>query len=283
LDELLYTSPMPVKAYLLDASNALSLTAYTGPGLDAVSLQLPEGIYTTMRTYEHDRVLGLSAHLKRLVESHARLHRPRPIDLEAIRAALREIIKLENLPALRLRITTPFDSDVVYISVEPFAAYAPETYSQGVRCITSRLQRATPAAKHTSFIAPSRSEKAQIDSDIQEELMVNEQGEILEGFSSNFYGVLEGVLRTANEGILAGITRQVVLAAAEGLVTVSLTPIKLADLSQLSEAFLTSSGREVMPVRQVDAVTVGDPGPITRELMARYRAHVMQDAEKPYR
>jgi len=272
---------MPAKTYLLDSKGALTLTAIVESGLDAVSLQLPNGIYTTMRTYDHDRILGLSGHLNRLVESHKALGKIRPIDLTAIRGALHEVIAREGEPALRIRLTTPFDSDGVYISVEPFAAYAPEAYREGVRCITSHLQRATPAAKHTSFIAPSRSEKAQMASDIQEELMVNEQGEILEGFSSNFYGVLGGVLHTANEGILAGITRQVVLVVAEGLVTVSLTPIKVAELSKLSEAFLTSSGREVMPVRQVDAVVIGEPGPITQELMARYRAHILKDAERP--
>lgn len=272
---------MSAKTYRLDATGALSLTDITGAGLDVVSLQLPNGIYTTMRTYEQDRILGLSAHLNRLVESHATLNKTRQIDLPAIRRALGEVIAREALPALRLRITTPFDSDAVYVSVEPFATYPPEAYSQGVRCLTSQLRRATPTAKHTSFIAPSRSEKARVEADVQEELMVNEQGEILEGFSSNFYAVLDGVLRTAGEGVLAGITRQVVLAEAEGLAPVGLTPITMADLPQVKEAFLTSSGREVMPIRQVDEVVIGEPGPVTQALMARYRAHVAADAERP--
>jgi branched-subunit amino acid aminotransferase/4-amino-4-deoxychorismate lyase len=64
---------------------------------------------------------------------------------------------------------------------------------------------------------------------------------------------------------------------------VSLTPIMVADLPHAVEAFITSSGREVMPVRQIDDAVIGagEPGPVTKELMARYRAHVMKDAELP--
>ena len=272
---------MTAQTFWLAPDNSLTLTPLSGPGLDAVSLQLPAGIYTTLRTYDRDHIFGLGAHLQRLVESHRKLNKPRLIDLQAIRSALRQIIARENQMALRLRITTPFDSPDVYISVEPFESYPPEFYSAGVRCATTHLERATPEAKHTSFIAPSRSEKAHADPDIHEKLMVNSPGEILEGFSSNFYAVLNGELHTANEGVLAGVTRKVVLAEAEGRVPVVLTPITVNDLPSVTEAFITSSGREVMPVRQIDEVVIGEPGPVTRLLMAQYRAHILRDVERP--
>jgi branched-chain amino acid aminotransferase len=272
---------MSAHTFLLTPDGSLTLTQFNGPGLDAVSLHLPDGIYTTLRTYERDHILGLSAHLQRLVDSHFKLNKPRPIDLSKIRLALRQIIEQENQTAIRLRITTPFDSPDVYLSVEPFASYPPEFYSHGVQCATSHLERATPEAKHTSFIAPSRGEKAQADPDIHEKLMVNDQGEILEGFSSNFYAVLNGKLWTANEGVLAGVTRRVVLGEAEGRIPIELKPITVNDLPAVREAFITSSGREVMPVRQIDEVLIPSPGELTRVLMLRYRDHILRDAERP--
>lgn len=272
---------MAAHTYWLTPDGTLTLTDITGPGLDAVSLKLPDGIYTTLRTYERDHILGLTAHLQRLIDSHAALDKVRPIDTTVIRHALRDVIELENLPEARMRITTPFNSTDVYISIEPFQTYPPEFYEQGVRCATSHLERETPQAKHTSFIAPSRSVKSESDPEIHELLMVNEAGEILEGFSSNFYAVIDKVLYTANEGILPGVTRASVLALAEGHIQVVLKPIKVSDLPRVSEAFITSSGREVMPVRQVDEVVMGEPGPVTRDLMARYRAQIMKTAERP--
>ncbi len=273
-------SIMPIHVYLLSPAG-LTLTEISGPTLDAVSLKLPEGIYTTLRTYDRNHILGLTAHLQRLADSHTLLNKPCAFDFAAIRAALRQVIEQEELPAARLRLTTPFDCDHLYLGVEPFASFSPEFYAHGVRCVTTHLGRETPKAKYTGFIAPSRAIKAETDPEIHELLMVNEAGQILEGLSSNFYAVMEGTLFTAGEGVLEGVTRKIVLAEAQTLAPVSLTAIRVGDLPQVGEAFITSSGREVMPVRQIDETVIGDPGPLTQTLMARYRAQVLKDAELP--
>lgn len=112
-------------------------------------------------------------------------------------------------------------------------------------------------------------------------LMVNPAGEILEGFSSNFFAVMGGRLYTAGTGVLEGVTRNIVLAGARTIVPVSLQPVRVADLARVSEAFITSSGRQVMPVRQIDAVVIGDPGPVTKQLSLWYHDQVMRAAELP--
>src|SRR5512135_3048477 len=99
---------LSVRVYLLTA-HELRLTTQTGPTLDAVSLRLPNGAYTTLRTYDTDRIIGLSAHLQRLIESSQMLQRPYPIDPAAIRSALHEVIAREREPALRVRLTVPLD------------------------------------------------------------------------------------------------------------------------------------------------------------------------------
>jgi branched-subunit amino acid aminotransferase/4-amino-4-deoxychorismate lyase len=47
-------------------------------------------------------------------------------------------------------------------------------------------------------------------------------------------------------------------------------------LRQADEVFITSSTREVMPARTIDDRPVGDgkPGPVTRALIAAYRAAI---------
>jgi branched-chain amino acid aminotransferase len=274
---------MPVHVYQLDACELVKI-GLTGPTLDAVSMQLPPGSFTTFRTYEQYRVLGLSAHLQRLVDSHAALCKNRPLDLPRLRWALGQVIERENLPAARLRVTAPFDAAVVLISLEPFEPYPPEFYIQGVRCVTTRLQRDTPQAKQTTFIAPSRALKAQTDAHIphiHEMLMVDAQGRILEGITSNFFAVLGGKLRTAGQGILEGITRSIVLQEASQILPVAPEAIHVNDLSRVSEAFITSSTRQVMPVIQVDNQIIGNglPGEITRGLMERYHARALAEAE----
>jgi len=261
----------------------LRLTDQTGPTLDAVSLYLPNGAYTTLRTYDTDRISGLSAHLQRLIDSSQMLQRPYPIDLGALRSALLDVIARERLTALRLRITVPLDVDQIFISVEPFEVYPAEFYQRGVRCATTRLSRHTPQAKATDFIAPSRETKAAIDPGVHELLIVNRAGEILEGISSNFYAVIDGVLRTAGKDVLEGITRHIVLQEAVAVLPIEYQPVKLAELNRVAEAFITSSSREVMPVVQIDQhlVDAGQPGSITQMLLEKYRAYLALNAETP--
>ena len=273
--------PLSARVYCL-TSRELRLTDQTGPTLDAVSLCLPNGAYTTLRTYYTDRIIGLGAHLQRLIESSQLLQRPYPIDPAAIRSALRDVIARERQPALRLRLTVPLDVDQVLISVEPFEVYPLEFYQRGVRCATTRLSRhICPQAKATNFIAPSRASKAALDPGIHELLIVDAPGQILEGISSNFYAVLKGVLRTAGEGVLEGITRHIVLQEAAEVIPLDYHPIRVSDLTRVSEAFITSSSREVMPVIQIDKqiIGAGQPGPITQTLLEKYRAGLERDAE----
>ena len=48
------------------------------------------------------------------------------------------------------------------------------------------------------------------------------------------------------------------------------------------EAFLTSSSRGLVPIVQIDGLTVGDgrPGPLTRRLAEAYMDYVLRVAER---
>jgi branched-chain amino acid aminotransferase len=90
-------------------------------------------------------------------------------------------------------------------------------------------------------------------------------------------------LGTAQEGILLGITRQIVIEIAQNnRLEVKYQPLKRDQLSAAQEAFITSSSRGVVPVIQIDEVMVGQgrPGPITKKLSAIYDVYVTKKAEK---
>ena len=273
---------MTVHVYLFTSTD-LRLIDLTGPTLDAVSLQLPDGIYTGLRTYDRNRILGLSAHLQRLVDSHALIGKPLQLDSSAIRSALRQVISRENLAVARLRITLPFDRAEAYISIEPFQLHPEEFYQCGVRCATTHLRREIPGAKRTNFIAPSRALKAETDPGIHEMLLVDDRGRILEGLTSNFFAVLNGKLYAADDDVLQGVTRGAVLAETTDFIEVVYDSITLSDLPRVTETFITSSGREVMPVIQIDqhVIGMGQPGEATKELMARYHRRCLELAELP--
>jgi branched-chain amino acid aminotransferase len=122
-----------------------------------------------------------------------------------------------------------------------------------------------------------------LSDEVNEVLLVNPQGEILEGLSSNFFGVSRGVLFTADQEILPGITRAIVLAAAKTLsVEVCQKPVQLTGIAQLEEAFLTSASRAVLPVRQIDQTVIGsgEAGPVTRRLGEAFQVRIEGDLEE---
>jgi len=111
-------------------------------------------------------------------------------------------------------------------------------------------------------------------------------GNILEGMTSNFFYVGQVVnlryIGTARDDILLGITRATVLEIAQGRgLEVTYQPLQRNQLSDIPEAFITSSSRGIVPVVKIDDVTIGQgrPGPITKDLMSAYEAYVTEKAE----
>jgi branched-subunit amino acid aminotransferase/4-amino-4-deoxychorismate lyase len=88
-------------------------------------------------------------------------------------------------------------------------------------------------------------------------------------------------LYTADTGIIAGTIRAVVLELAAGLLPIVWEPVRLSDLPDATECFITSVSREVLPVVQVDRQTIGTgaPGVVTFELLKRFREYVRACAD----
>lgn len=111
---------------------------------------------------------------------------------------------------------------------------------------------------------------------MHEALLVRD-GVVMEGAATNFFGVIDGVVRTypRSNYILPGITRGVVLELAYELgIAVEQGPIYVDDLPRLSESFLTGTTNDVMPIVAIDGRAVGDgrPGPIAGRLYSALMA-----------
>lgn len=271
---------------------AIRVGAYAD--MRAASADLPAGAYTTFRTYQGNRVLRLGQHARRLRESLAALMGGAPLDPDAltdararrgVAVALREAGFAES--RLRLTLAPPETAGAparFFVSIEPFTPYPAQWYEQGVACVTVALRRDNPHAKSTSFIATAGQAYQALPSGVHEGLMVADDGAVLEGLSSNFFAVLDGVLRTEQARALVGVTQSIVLELA-GRVrpapAVRTSAIHISDLPRVSECFITSVSREVLPVVRIDDQLVGDgrPGALTKALLAAYRELIEREAE----
>lgn len=248
------------------------------PSIAASSRDLPAGSYTTLRTYDGDRVVRLDQHVKRLVDSLRARGIAASLDPSDVRRLLAETLRGSRYPESRLRVT--FAPPSLFASVEPLEALPESLYRDGVWCVTIPLRRDHPDAKDTRFIATAAAAYSHLPPGAHEALMVAEDGSILEGLSSNFFAVLDGVVHTEDARALPGITRSMVLELCRGVAPVSLTAVRILDLARVTECSLTSVSRDILPVTRVDAIAIGGgkPGPVTEELRRRFEALVRREA-----
>ncbi len=264
----------------------IELPEEAGASLDSVSRALPGGSYTTFRTFEHNKVFRLSDHLQRLKTSAQLIGRNgMPFSRTELRAALSQIAR--DLPAEELRIRLTMDLQqqpgTVYISTEKLKPPSSEAYRQGVHLVTSSVERHKPKAKTTDFIKPASEVRRLLPDDVEDALIVTDAGRLLEGTSSNFFAVKAGEIWTAEENVLPGITRSMVLEEAQKAgYPIHLEPVTVDDIPLLDEAFITSSSRGVLPVVKINDLTIGAgaPGPLTEDLERRYQRRLEAELEK---
>jgi branched-chain amino acid aminotransferase len=266
------------------------ITPYTtekeAASLDEVSLQLPGGAYTTFRTYDHTRALRIQDHMQRLSDSAERTHQQVSLAFTPLRAALRAILEQSPFRDARVRVTLDLETEpgLLYITIEELHALPPAAYLSGVKVTTHILQRENPKAKLTAFITTAAAYRAHLSPGVNETLMVQTDGRILEGLSSNFFGIKGGAMWTAEEGVLSGITRASVLDIASSRlgIPVHYDAIRADELEILDECFITSAGRGVLPVVQIDEMVIGKgmPGVVTKRIMVGFEEWIGEKVEE---
>jgi branched-chain amino acid aminotransferase len=237
--------------------------------------------FEALRTYNR-QPFHLDEHLNRLYHSAELIELIVPWSREEIASIIREVIERNTYKhaSIRMLVTggltedgiLPLDKPTLAVLITPLGERDLSRFEQGYKLITTRLQRETPEAKTTSYVSAIRALKAAARQHADDALFVNEQDQVLEGTRSNFFIFRGDTLVTPRQGVLPGVTRNVVLELAKGRFPIEERPILLAELPLADEAFVTSSSREITPVVQVDDIVIGDgkPGKRTWELEKRF-------------
>jgi branched-chain amino acid aminotransferase len=175
------------------------------------------------------------------------------------------------------------------VIVTPLDRPKPATYEHGATAITVRTHRPTDTAgvvggKVGNYLGAVLAMRKARAMSANEALIVDQDGNVIEGATSNLFWVGQARLWTPPEsaGILAGITRAVVIATALELnLPVSYGCPKAHQLYDVEELFITSSIRQMLSIVAVDGKPIGDgrPGPLYRRLFERFRLVVQRPSE----
>jgi branched-chain amino acid aminotransferase len=252
-----------------------------------------DSAYETIRTYG-GRPFEWDRHLRRLRASATRLGFGIPPSNAELLARLDAVLLRAANPESYIRlIVSRGVGDISYhfervkgptvvMVVKPHIPFPESHYTQGVDVALVDVRRNHPSAldpaiKSSNLLNNVLAVREAQARGAEEALLLNQEGRLAEGASTNVFLVRGGAVTTPplSAGILAGITREVVLELGAGLgLLVREDPLGPDDLREAEEAFLTSSTREVVPIRRVDGLPVGEgrPGPITLRILEAFRA-----------
>jgi branched-chain amino acid aminotransferase len=250
--------------------------------LDKASLLIPKGAYTTFRTFENTKVLRFDGHINRL-ENTARLAGHEfHIDKEWLAKEIASLLISMNGNNSRVRLTIDLELNPgeLYIFISPLIVPPQKAYEDGVGALTCEMKRDNPKAKLSGFINDVEDIKSTLSNQFNDVLMLEKNGDILEGLSSNFFCVIDNTLITPNQGVLDGITRQLILEIADrDGVPVQFRSANIAEVSSFQEAFITSSSRGVLPIVQIGRTSIGNgkPGKLTKILSKLYLERIREE------
>jgi D-alanine transaminase len=106
-----------------------------------------------------------------------------------------------------------------------------------------------------------------------EAIWYNQQS-VLEGCHSNVFWVKDNVLYTPSSElpVLIGVTRNLVIELAEQLgIKCVRSLLKIDELKQADEIFITGSTKTLQPINKLDDRIIGSGGPIWQQLFASYQ------------
>ncbi len=247
------------------------------------------GLFETVRAY-CGRPFALNRHLDRLAASAAELSLACPwlSDRSGLAHAVAAVLMANGLRDAAVRITLIAEgpsldepAPTLVIAARRFDGYPSRWYTDGISLATAPWRRCPQdlhvTLKSANYLTCLYARHWAIARGADEALLLNCHGRVAEGAVSNVFAV-DAVGRVVtppvSEGLLAGVTRAIVMEILADLgIPAAERPLLPEALLSASEAFITNSLMEVVPVREIDGVTLAEcPGPLTERVAAAYRA-----------
>jgi D-alanine transaminase len=255
--------------------------------------QFSDGVYEVCEV-RGGHIIDQRRHLARLKRSLAELGIEMPMSETALAIVMRECVRRNRVRdgIVYLQITRgvarrdhafppPGTAPSVVVTARTLNAAGNERIAaDGLAIITVPDNRwGRVDIKSISLLPNVLAKQAARERGAKEAWFVDRDGHVTEGSSSNAWIVTKGgtvVTRPADNGILRGITRSVLLDVikAQGL-KLEERPFTVEEAYGAREAFLTSASQIVMPVVRIDDRPVGNgaPGSVAVALRAEFHRH----------
>ncbi|MES2749783.1 MAG: D-amino-acid transaminase [Pseudomonadota bacterium] len=252
--------------------------------------QFADGVYEVCEV-RGGKIVDLPRHLTRLQRSLRELQIAMPMPLNALEIVIHEVVRRNRVTygIVYLQMTRgvarrdhafpvkPVKPAVVITARSLSFQKNQDTAARGIGVITIPENRWPRVDIKSVSLLPNVLAKQQArENDSYEAWFVASDGFITEGASSNAWIVTKDgkvITRSADSGILAGVTRAVLLEVLSALqMTFEERPFTPDEAYQAAEAFVTASSQIVMPVVRIDGRNLGNgkPGAVSTRLREEF-------------
>jgi D-alanine transaminase len=253
--------------------------------------QFADGVYEVVPV-QRGRLIDEDMHLERLAFSLGELEIAPPMDLPALKAVIREVLRRNGV-----------ERGIVYLQVTRGVAPRNHQFPAGARpslVITAKRLKPVPAKyleqgvgvitlpdlrwkrcdiKTISLLPNVLGKQKAVEEGAYEAWQIDPDGNVTEGTSTNAWIVTKDrriITRPLGPEILPGVTRRALLELLRAAdLTLEERSFTLDEAHAAAEAFLTSSSVFLLPITTIDGEAVGEgkPGPIAKQLRALYVEH----------
>ena len=254
--------------------------------------QFADGVYEVIACI-NGTLADAGGHLDRMERSLAELKISVPCSRKVLLLIINNLVRKNRLTSAVIYIQVsrgvakrdfkfpmPTPKPSLVITARAFNFATNPYMAKGAKAVIVPDQRwARRDIKTTGLLAQALAKQAAAEQGAQEALMIDEEGYITEGSSSNSW-ILKGktlYTRHADHDILKGVTRMAVYHVAKKMgLTIKEKKYTPKEALAADEVFNTSATALVMPIVMINSKTVGSgkPGPITQEIYEEYKNYV---------
>ena len=255
-------------------------TVKVGLPLNDLGILRGYGVFDFLRTY-NGKPFHLKDHFARFKNSARLFDLKVPITEKECAAIIWSLMKKNKMEEASVRLVLTGGSSEngillskipsFFILMEDLYEFPTTVFQKGGKLITYEHDRLIPESKNLNYISAVKLQAKKKQAGALEILYVSNDY-ISEASTSNIFMVKNGVLVTTKEGILAGITRKIVLALAKKNMPVEERPIRLTELLKADECFITATNKKITPIVKIDTAIIGNgrPGEYTKKLLSEF-------------
>ncbi len=231
------------------------------------------GVFSTLRV-DHGVLFAFERHWARMQRDAKLLHVPFPAEPDWMRGRLLKLVEANRAENATLRVVVvrnqggPYTAPGIHREFDLIAFTTdltewPDSVSLGIKPHARHAKSEFSGAKILSWSFNLTWNEEAHQRGFDEMLLLNERGEIAECTSANLFAIEGKRVWTPplDSGCLPGVTRAILLEEIQlPEITIREATLDPADLERMDRVLITSTTRDLLPVKAIETLRLGSGG-----------------------